>query len=406
MDFYNINSATMKKNNLQIVLDTIRRKEPISRKELAGLIGLTSSSITNIVNRLISEGYLVETGSGESCGGRKPIMLELNSNVRYIIGVEMNVLYMTCIITDFRANKIAQKTCDTLVYEPQERVIDRLVSLIEQTIKDAGIPREKIIGIGLVSAGPYDHESGIMINPPNFPGWYNVPIKSIVEKATSIVTYFEKETVGAAIAEYWLGAASSTKSLFAVNVYDIGIGGGVIIDGKVYHGFCDGAGDLGHMAIDIEGPICSCGNRGCLETMASGMAIVRSVKAEIKNGERSILMNYVDNVEDIGIEMVIDASNKGDNLARRNIEKGAKYLGAAIANIINVYSPEMVVIGGPIPQKCPLYFEVATQYIRNRVYPLYNKDVKISSFTFGDDQGAMGGVALVLQEFYKSFEIN
>lgn len=405
MKLTNINNETMKKNNLKVVLDTIRQKEPVSRKELADLVGLTSSSITNIVNRLIKEEYLVEIGSGKSLGGRRPILLELNSKARYAIGVELTATNTTCIITNFKARKVIKKRCKTLIYEPKERVIQRLVNLIEQAIVEANVPKKKVIGIGLVSAGPYDHEKGIMVNPPNFPGWDNVPIKDMVQSATGIPTYFEKETVGAAIGEYWFGSASSAKSLFAINVYDIGIGGGVIIDGRVYHGFYDGAGDLGHMVIDIEGPICTCGNYGCLETLASGSAIVRDVKSEIKRGESSILADKVKNVDDIDIYMIINASNEGDPLATRIIERSARYLGIAISNLINVYSPEMIVIGGQIPEMCPLYIQVATQYARKRSYPFYNKDVKILPATFGDEQGAIGGVGLVFQKFFKDAEV-
>jgi len=404
MKYININSKTMQKINLKFVLDNIRQREPISRKELAEVVGLTSSSITNIVNRLIGEGYLVENGSGKSMGGRKPIMLELNSKARYAIGVELNVTDIICVITDFKANRIIKKECGTLIHEGKDRVIQRIIDLINQTIEESGIPREKIMGIGLVSAGPYDHEKGIMVNPPNFPGWYNVPIKDLVQNATNIPTYFEKETVGAALGEYWFGCAENVKSLFMINVYNIGIGGGVIIDGQVYHGFCDGAGDLGHMVIDIDGPACSCGNYGCLETIASGMAIVRNVKSEIKRGEHSLLTSFTDDIDNIDESMVINAFNEGDSLCKRMIEKGARYLGIAISNLINVYSPEMVVIGGEFAGKCPYYIKVATEYARKRTYPLYNKDVKILKSTFGNEQGAIGGVGMVFQEFFKKLD--
>lgn len=405
MKYTNINSDKMKKINLKFVLDSIRQREPISRKELAEVVGLTSSSITNIVNRLIGEGYLVETGTGESLGGRRPIMLELDSDARYAIGVELNASDIICLITNFKAKTIIKKECESFIHEGKEKVINRMVGLVNRTIEEAHIPKDKIMGIGLVSAGPYDHEKGIMVNPPNFPGWHNVPIKDIMQDSVGIPTYFEKETVGAALGEFWFGGAADVKSLFVINVYNIGIGGGVIIEGQVYHGFKDGAGDLGHMVIDPEGPLCTCGNYGCLESVASGMAIVKSVKSEIKRGESSILTTYVDDVDDIDINLVVRGANEKDNLCERVIEKSARYMGIAMSNIINIYSPEMMVIGGQFADVCPLYAGVAIENAKKRTYPLYNKDVRIVRSTLGNEQGAIGGIGIVFQEFYKKLKI-
>ena len=405
MKLSNINSEKMKQNNLRVVLDTVRQKEPISRKELADLVGLTSASITNIVNRLIAEGYLIETGSGESNGGRKPIMLALNAKAKYAIGIELSVTKIVCLLTDFKSNEIALRICATLLEEGLERVVTRILALIDAVLDDAGLAKDQIMGIGLVSAGPYDHEKGIMVNPPNFTGWYNVPIKDLIQNGAGIPTWFEKESVGAAIGEYWYGKAAGVKSLFAIDAQYIGIGGGVIIDNQVYHGFSDGAGDLGHMVIDLEGPLCSCGNYGCLEAVASGSAILRNIKSAIRRGEDSLLSSWTDDVEAIDLALVKRALQQEDALCRRMVEKSARYLGIAISNIINLLSPEMVVIGCSFGDDCPSYVEVAIEYARKRTYPLYNKDVKIIPATLGNRQCARGGIGVVFQEFYKRLEL-
>lgn len=405
MKLSNINSEKMKKINLKVVLDTIRQKEPISRKDLADLVGLTSSSITNIVNRLIAENYLLETGSGESNGGRRPIMLELNAKVKYAIGIELSASKIMCLITDFKSNPVAVQERETPITEGLDQVIQKIVALVRETASAAGIAKEQIIGIGLVSAGPYNHEEGMMINPPNFPGWHNVPIKDLVQKGIGIQTWFEKDSVGAAIGECWFGNATTVKSLFVIDVDYIGIGGGIVIDNQVYHGFCDGAGDLGHMVIDLEGPLCTCGNYGCLEAVASGWAILNTVKSEMKRGEKSLLGDLT-KAEQITLESVIQAFERGDALCKRVIEKSARYLGIAISNIINLYSPEMIIIGGRLSNACPSYVTVATEYARKRTYPLYNKNVRILPSSLGEQQCAWGGVGLVFQEFYKQFELN
>jgi len=403
MKHRNMNNEAMKLNNMKFVLETIREKEPISRNVLSQIVGLTSSSITNIVNRLIADGYLMETVTGKSAGGRKPIMLELNPSGAFAVGVEMDVTNMICIITDFKAKKLIRKNAETLIHEGKDKVIDRLIGLIAQTIEQSGVPREKIMGIGLVSAGPYDYKKGIMTNPPNFPGWINVPIREKVEHALGIPTFFEKETQGSAIAEFWFGVAENAKSLFAIGVKEIGIGGGVIIDGQVYHGFADGAGDIGHMTVDIDGPLCSCGSYGCLETFSSGAAMVRSAIAKIKRGEESVLKSYVSSIEEITCTMIAQGYDQDDPLCKAVIETGARYMGLAISNLISIYSPEMIILGGQIPELCPDFVDMSSEFAKKRVYPLYNKKVNIVKPSFGDEQQVYGGVGIAFQQFFNRF---
>lgn len=395
----NINNEAMKNANLSYVLDSIRKKDTISRKDIAALCGLTSSSITNIVDKLIKDGYIKETGTGKSLGGRKPILIQINPKARFIIGVELNVSNIICIVTDFMGNKLLKKICKTNLEEGKEKVISRLIKIINDSIRESKISKSKILGIGLVSAGPYDHVKGVMINPPNFIGWSNVPIKKILEDGVGIETYFEKESVAAAIGEYWLGQGASAKSLMAINVYNIGIGGGLVINGEIYHGFMDGAGDLGHMAIDINGPTCTCGEKGCLEAIASGKAIIDEVKSRIYKGEYSKIQDYVDNIENIDINYIAKAIEAEDILCKNVIEKCANYFGIALSNIINLISPEMIVVGGEVVDKCNLYFHKAVGYIRKKNYPGYNKNIKIMLSKFGDERGVLGGIGIVLNKF-------
>jgi N-acetylglucosamine repressor len=406
MKIKNFNSAIMKQVNLSNVLDTIRQKETISRKELADCVGLTSSSITNIVDRLIEDGFVKEVGTGESLGGRKPILLELNPSSRYVVGVELNATNILCMCTDFKMNKILKKSCPTHLEEGQEKVIDRLVDLIKDSIDECNIPQNKVLGIGLVSAGPYDHVKGIMINPPNFIGWKDVPIKHILEERTGITTYFEKETVAATIAEIWRGSASKAKSLVGIHVYYIGIGGGIIIDSQIYHGFMDGGGELGHMTIDLNGPECTCGDRGCLEAIASGNAIANDIRGRIAAGETPRLFDPKLGIEQINAEFIYKSINKRDPLVLDAVDKGAMYLGVAISNIINFFSPDMIVIGGDIVDNCKIYYDKAVEYTHKRIYPWYNKKVNIVRSKLGDERCVWGGISIVLQKFYENLAKN
>jgi predicted NBD/HSP70 family sugar kinase len=330
-------------------------------------------------------------------------MLEINPRGAYAIGVEMDATDMTCILTDFKLNKLSKQVEKTTVNEGKDKVIERLIRLIKRTIELSDVPKDKIVGVGLVSAGPYNYAEGVMINPPNFPGWNNVRIKEIVQQAIGIPTYFEKEIQGSAIAEYWFGKGGDAKSLFAIGINERGVGGGVVIDGHVYHGFFDGAGDLGHMIVDIDGPICACGSYGCLETFSTGFAMAQQAISRMKRGEESALNGYLPNVEEITIDRVVQSFHMGDSLGKSVIENGAKYLGLAIANIINIYSPEIIVIGRQVPEICPEFVGMTADFARKRAYPLYNKKVQIIKATFGDEQHAYGGAGIVCQEFFNHF---
>lgn len=397
----NVNNEAMKKINLSLVLNAIWENEPISRRDLAKLTGLTPSSITNIIKRLMQDGVLIETGVGESNGGRKPVMLHINGQSGYIIGIELTVYHVTGIIVDMRAKKVGKVVKDTRMKDGKEAVIGRMENAIEELIGQAGIDKSKVLGIGISAPGPYDHERGILLNPPNFPGWHNVPITNIIQNRFNIPTYLEKETPAGALAEWWFGGAKGAKSLFVINSNKIGLGGGMIIDGDVYHGFFDGAGDIGHMIVDIDGAQCTCGSYGCLEAMATGLYVQRYVVSEMKRGRNSTVDANAGGADDIDMDDIFKAAEGGDPLCAEALDRAAYYLGVGIGNVINICSPDVIIIGGEMPTLYPRYAEKAVMTVRSRAYPGYNKDVRILPTTFGKEMGAIGAISLVFHNIFK-----
>lgn len=398
----NINNEMMKKFNAINVLKLIFEEEPISRTDIAQVTGLTSSSITNIVKRLKDGEFVQESSLGNSSGGRKPINLIINPNVKFIIGIELNAENIVGVVTNFRAKIINKKVIPTNLNEGKEKVISRMIMLINDLIKESNISKEKILGIGIAAPGPYDHNKGILSNPPNFPGWVNVPICEIIEQAVDIPVYLEKETTAAALAEFMFGLGKNYKNIFVIYACSIGIGGGAIIDGKIYHGFCDGAGDIGHMIISANGPKCRCGDKGCLESMASGIYIKNKVISEMKENGLSKIDSTLENMDDLDIKDIIRCANEGDELCRAVIDETAKNLGIGISNIINLFSPEMIIIGGDLTLACSEYSDGAIKHAKSRLYPQYNKDILIEKTSFGDELCAMGAISVVFQRFFDS----
>lgn len=397
----NINNGVMKHNNMYAVLDIIREKGKISRRDIAKEVGVTSSSVTNIVNDLISREYVIEVGTEKSGGGRRPIILQLNPDSGYVIGIELKVTSICCVIVNVLSEIVIQKITVPCFDNGPDDVIQQIVDLINSLISSSRIEYKRILGIGVVSAGPFNWKEGVMLNPPNFKGWEYVPIRSAVMQATGIKTFFEKDSSSAAIAEYWFGCAKEIPNVFVINVYEVGLGGGILINGEIYRAFKDGAGDIGHMTVEVSGEPCSCGNIGCLETVSTGVSLLKRMKNELRNSARSSNTYCTDNIDKIGLHEFVEMINSADKLCLDVLSWGARYLGMAISNIVNLFSPEIIVLGGTFINKCPIYAEMAIEYVRRNQYPSYAEDIKISTTKLGEMQGALGGVATVFTSFFK-----
>lgn len=394
MHYRNINSLTMKEMNAQSVINAVRNSGQISRRDLAACTGLTTATITNLVGALIEEGLLLESGSGVSAGGRKPIFLEINPGAGYAIGMELNTAELICILSDFRAGILDKAFVTVDVKKGKDVIIGQIIGTIDAIIEKNGVDRKKVMGIGFVSAGPYERETGVMINPPNFPDWHYVPIRQIIEKATGINTYFEKETPAAALGEYCFGKTNGNSQILFTNVYEVGLGGGMVIGGKVFHGFMDGGMDLGHMTVEIDGYPCPCGGKGCLEVQADGEAAVRYAREMLQKGEKSLLAG----LKVITLSDVTRCAAEGDAAALGAVGKCAYYLGMALSNIVNVLSPDVVYLGGPFMDSCEIFFAETVKKMEERTYPPHIREIAKLHATFGKESGAMGGLALVFQK--------
>ncbi len=398
----NINSTRMKMNNEKLVLDTIRKFGSISRKDLAKRIGLTSSTITNIVNKLLQEKYVNETGIDKSLGGRRPILLSINPQKFYFVGVELKANEISSVITDFKANILFERHTRINFQMDSDTIINIIVNDIETIISEIGVDRTNIEGVGISTPGPCDIEKGTVINPPNLNGWKNIPIKSIIEERTGLSVVFEKSTSMAALSEFWFGRAHQSKCLFLCGVYEVGIGSSFLIDGKVFHGFANGAGEIGHMMIDMNGPQCGCGSFGCLESMADGRALVDSVKKKLKTGEYSYDLDGIEDIEAITFKDVLNRAEKGEEPFLAMVKDCSKYIGIAINNIIVSISPDTIVLTGDLPDNSSVLVEEIEKHIHNCVYPLDHKKIRVYCSEHKRIAGALGGVAKLFQGIFKN----
>ena len=231
----------------------------------------------------------------------------------------------------------------------QSDVLDRLIALAQRTLDQTRreIPGAEILGVGVGAPGPLDTKSGIVLLTPNL-GWVNLPLRQIIHERLGLPAVLDNDANCAVLGEWWMGAARGTRNAIGITI-GTGIGGGIIVDGKLFHGASDCAGEIGHTTIDTEGRRCKCGNYGCLEAYASGPNIALRAVEEIKAGAVSRLPNYVNgDLRQITAQTVYQAAHDGDDLALEVVNDTARFLGVGIGNLLNVFNPEAVVVCGGV----------------------------------------------------------
>ena len=239
---------------------------------------------------------------------------------------------------------------------------------------------------------------GVVTSSPNLPGWSDIPLRDIIREKYGITTYLVNDASAAALGEYHLGAGRGVSNLIYVTV-STGIGGGIIIDGKLYCGTSGSAGEVGHMTIDVDGPRCRCGNVGCLEVLASGTAVAKEAIDRISAGEGSYLTEIVGGrIENITAEKVGVAARYGDSLALEVIAKAAMYLGVGMVNLVNIFNPEMIIVGGGMSKLGDLLFVPVRQLVQERAFRLSAQAVHIVPAELGDNAGVLGATVFAFQQ--------
>jgi glucokinase len=290
---------------------------------------------------------------------------------------------------------IAKEHQYTKAQEGPEPVINEIFSITDHLLEIMLVHSSEIKEIGIAAAGAIDVSKGIVTVSPNLFGWHNIPLRDIVEKKYGLVTYVLNDANAAALGEHRFGAGRGVDNLIMLTL-GTGIGGGIIINGELYMGPSGTAGEIGHMSIDAKGAEDTCGNAGCLELMASGSTIAKEAIACISRGEKSSMTNIVgDNLGNITAEMVGVAAGNGDRLAITIISKMINYLGTGLVNLVNIFNPELIVIGGGMSNMGVILFESLRQIVREKAFRLASDRVRIVPAELGNDAGVIGAAVYV-----------
>ena len=397
------NSATMKSQNLTAVLFALLHHEPTSRSQLSELTGLSPTTITNLITELLDRGVVAEEGAVKAEGrrsvGRPRTALRLVPEAHYAIGIHIGVGTVWAAVTDLLANPLCSFSLSHALEAPPEDVIRQTAALAERAIAECGVAREKIVGVGIGASGLVDPHTGVNVFAPNL-NWRDVPIQRLVAERFQLPVTVENNVRTMALGEALFGAGRGVRTMAFIYAR-IGVGAGFVVDGQIYRGSGAGAGEIGHMTIIPEGGRpCRCGNTGCLETLISEPIILELAQELASEHPDGILSTLLDTGEGPVIERVFAAARQGDSATRAMLDDRASYLGIALANLVSVFNPELIVLGGFLSQGFDLLGPVIESTMRERAFANLGDRVRLQTTSFGQQAGVVGAATQALNTFF------
>lgn len=390
---------SIREHNLSQILNLIWQRGSIFRTEISSLTGLSATTISALVNILLEQGFLQEVGMGQSSGGRKPIELQFNYRARFAIGVDIGASHVTTILMDLQG-QIEQRITERLdVIQYPDKTMDNVRQSLEQILEAPGLQLRHILGIGVTVPTPLDGEKRDRLATYYMPAWEGIaPIDELSHSLPGLPIYLENDANAGAIAEKWWGKGKNYSSLAYIKL-GVGVGGGLVIDNEIYRGFYGIAGELGHTTIVANGRICRCGNYGCMECYVGAPGIL----TDIVNGYAEQGNNPMG--DDINIEKVIRRAQEGDSVCRTTIQKAGAYLGTAIANLINLVNPGIVVLGGELTDAGDLLMDEVRSTVRKRVFLEKSRLGDMTISQLGDSAVSIGAATLAIYGAFQEEEI-
>ncbi|MBC7350401.1 MAG: ROK family transcriptional regulator [Candidatus Aminicenantes bacterium] len=392
------NSKYILRVNKKKVLNLIYNSKSISRAEVTKVSGISAPTVSRIVDGFIEEKLVEEVGVGQSTGGRRPKLLRLAAADNYIIGIDLGTTNIYGVLADLNASIIHEEKRPTKLEEGFFSIMDQTAEIIDLLSQKTAEKKKRLCGIGMAVAGLINKNRNIVEFSPNF-HWHDVDIIGTLGQRFSLPIYFDNVTRVMALGELCYGVGKQYKNFVFINV-GYGIGAGIIIDGQPLLGAVGMAGEFGHITVDKDSKTqCDCGNFGCLEALASGQGIARAARNELKKGAQSILLEMcAGDINKVTAEMVARAAKKGDSLAWNIFSQAAEYIGLGISALINLFNPEVVVLGGGVIQAGEILFDHVRKTIRARALNRSARGVPLLPATFGLKAAAMGAVSLVMNK--------
>lgn len=381
----------------QKILGLCINEGDFSLADLSKELGTSIPTTTKLVEELLSEGILEELGKQGTNGGRRPSIFGLNPAAGYFVGVDIRRKYISYAVTDFKGASITyQEQLNFSVHNSEDSFID-LCQFIKNSLNENGIDHEKVLAYGFNLTGRVNNETGYCFS--YFIG-EEKPIASVLEKELDRPVFLENDSRAMTYGEAIAGVGKSEKNILFLNVA-WGLGMGMIVEGKLSYGKSGFSGEIGHFPLLENNQVCHCGKIGCLETGASGSAVYRIFMEKLKDGRASMLSEKHARGEKIHIEDIIDAVNEEDVLAIEVIEEIGTVLGRAIAGLINIFNPELIVIGGNVAAAKEYLLLPIKSAIQKHSLNIINSDTTIKLSKLGKKAGSIGSCMLSRSKLLK-----
>lgn len=368
--------------NQAIVLDLVRRHGALSRTEIAARSHLSLPTVSGITSELIDAGLLYEQATGVSTGGRRPVMIAFNAQAGYAVGIKLKEDAAVAVLTDLDAHVVAHHLAPIRKQAP-EAIVAELANVVKTLAPAAGA--HPVVGVGIGMASVIDRRRDVVRYATYF-GWQDLPLAQMLGEQLDMPVVLDNDVNALAVAEQWFGAGRGVADFVVISL-GRGVGLGMILNGRLYRGTGGGAGEFGHIVMQPDGPICACGKRGCLEAFVSDPALVRQVSAALGR--------------DATIDEAVRLAAQGDVAVSPIFHRAAEFLGIAVANLVNVLNPALVIIGGEGARAGNIILEPFRATLEKHTLGPLVKDVMVAIEPWGDDAWARGAASLLLSELFQ-----
>ncbi len=384
--------------NRNLVLNVLRTGAA-SRADVVRTTGLSPATVSLIVSELIESGLVNEVGEGKSSGGRPPLVLRLDDERNYVVGVKLMRHVISVAVTDLRAEVLYSEVVDLApTAVDAESVLDALGRAVDNAVTKAGLRLDQVVGIGIGLAGLVDADTGICRYSPSF-GWRDVAVAAPIAERLGRPVLVDNDVNTLTVAEQWFGRGHGVDDFIVVTVGE-GVGAGIVVEGRLYRGAKGAAGEIGHMRLDGEDVLCRCGAYGCLEAVSSDGAVRRYLAEALDRGEQSAIP--VDSTSSVTIAAVRAAAEAGDVVATEALSRAGRMLGLGIASLVDLLNPRLVILSGEGAQAGPLRLDAAVAAARTRSFGGLAEDAEFVVDSTDDLAWARGAACIVLGELFSS----
>lgn len=394
----NIKVISNRKINKKNILNIIKNEGPISRVDIAKMLRISRPTVNSYIHELLSKNMIKETGYKPTTpkGGKKAILLSFNKNYKYIFSIILGIGKLTFAVTDLNFSILKKVVIPKCKKSDPNETIKIIGNQILKLMNILNLKKGDFIGIGISAPGVVNSEEGIIHTSPNLPGWENVKLKEILENDIGMKVFIDQECRLQALAENYMGSAKNINGFACIKVAK-GIGAGIIIDGKILRDREGLVGEVGHTTIDFKSKKrCACGNFGCLETLCSMDVLVDNIKKELQKKNKKSILKYKD---DLNLDKICFAFNKGDKLVVEKVLENAKYLSFGISHIIKFFNPEKIILYG-IECFGEKYLKMVKKCVRKETFPNFSKDYNIEFSKLGKGFDLIGSSIMVFNKVF------